>query len=148
MPYYILIEDPSIVSGRDSIQDSTADTVVTVTDLAALGSTISKRLFDGTPETTRCVVCFQSLTELLEYNALEDVFQFLHLLTHQVRSTDAVAHFYLDPTVHDDEMIRTIKALFDTVVSSVSKHNADRDPVKSRSDTGSGELGDDRSQST
>jgi hypothetical protein len=39
-------------------------------------------------------------------------------MTQDVRAADALAHFHLDPAVHDDATIANFRSLFDTVIES------------------------------
>lgn len=68
------------------------------------------------PSDNQIVVCFDSLTSLLQYEDLPHVFRFLHVLTRLLKSIDAVAHFHIDPEAHGDECIPTLRTLFDAVV--------------------------------
>jgi len=63
------------------------------------------------------VVCFDSITSLLQYADLQRTFRFLHVVTGRVRSVGAVGHFHVDPDAHDDQDLATLKGLFDAVVS-------------------------------
>lgn len=64
----------------------------------------------------RFLVEFHTLTALLEHAAVERVFRFLHVMTGQLSQAGAVANFYLDPGVHDESAVATIRPLFDEVV--------------------------------
>lgn len=85
-------------------------------DLTGLGIAISEFLsnWEGAPNQT--VVCFHSLTPLLQYADLQRVFRFLHVLTGRLESAGAVAHFHLDPHAHDEQTLGTLSQLFDVVV--------------------------------
>lgn len=61
-------------------------------------------------------VCVHSLTPLLQYVDLKQAYKFLHVFTGRVTAAEAVAHYHMDPTAHDDQTVNTIKSLFDTVV--------------------------------
>lgn len=89
--------------------------------LASLAETISEQLAKWKASNTQTVVCFQSLTPLLEQNDLRQVFRFLHLLLRRLESVDAVAHFHLDPDAVDEQALYTLLPLFDTVI----EHNED-----------------------
>ncbi|WP_254839623.1 DUF7504 family protein [Natronomonas marina] len=82
-------------------------------DLTGVGIKVGNYLDGyGGPET---VVTFDSLTVLLQYVELERAFRFLHVLSNQVRSMDAVAHYHIDPEAHDDQVLATLSSLFDAV---------------------------------
>lgn len=97
-------------------QPITVETVSDPGDLTGLGIAISKFVsnWDGSPN--RTVVCFHSLTPLLQYADLQRVFRFLHVLTGRLKSVDAVAHFHLDPHAHDEQTLDTLTQLFDAIV--------------------------------
>lgn len=92
------------------------ETVSDPGDLTGLGIAISEILsnWGGSPNQT--VVCFHSLTPLLQYADLQRVFRFLHVLTGRLNSVDAVAHFHLDPHAHDEQTLNTLSQLFDAIV--------------------------------
>ncbi|MCL9813153.1 DUF7504 family protein [Natranaeroarchaeum aerophilus] len=83
-------------------------------DLSTTGIAISSFLDDegGT------VVCFHSLTALLEAVETEQLFRFLHVLTSRVHAADAIGQFYLDPARTDDRTIYKLRSGFDTVVET------------------------------
>jgi hypothetical protein len=62
------------------------------------------------------VVCFDSLTAMLQYVDVETAYEFLHAITGQLYAADARAHFHIDPTAHDRTTVDSIASLFDAVV--------------------------------
>lgn len=89
--------------------------VTTPSDLTTLGVRITECLADwDTRENTReTVVCFESITTLLQYADRERTFKFLHVLTSHLASADATAHYHLDPTVPEEETLDMLTGLFD-----------------------------------
>ncbi|WP_225336088.1 DUF7504 family protein [Halomicrobium urmianum] len=87
-------------------------------DLTGLGVEITNALDELTAENEerQLVVCFKSLTPLLQYVSREELFKFVHLVTERFTQAGAVAHFHMDPTVHDEQTIATFLHLFDVVV--------------------------------
>jgi len=83
-------------------------------DLTGLGITIGEYLsqWDGAP-----VVCFDSLTAMLQYVDVETAYEFLHAITGQLYAADARAHFHIDPTAHSRQTVDSIASLFDAVVT-------------------------------
>lgn len=84
-------------------------------DLTGLGIALGKQLeawSDGGP----IVVCFDSLTVLLQYVDLQRAFRFLHVLTGRMGAAGARAHYHLDPTAVDDRTVATLTSLFDVTV--------------------------------
>ena len=84
-------------------------------DLTGLGMLISKYLERWHDQERRIALCFDSLTTLLQYDDLENVYRFLHLITTRLASADARAHFHLDPATQKDQSISTIASTFDAV---------------------------------
>lgn len=66
----------------------------------------------------RVVICFHSLTVLLQYADLERVFRFCHTLASRVRESGAAAHYHLDPAAVDDRTAKTLRQLFDATVTA------------------------------
>lgn len=98
--------------------------VSTPGDLTGLGIGISEYLSEWHDNGKQTVVCFHSLTPLLQYSDTRRVFQFLHVLTRRVESAGAVAHYHMDPAAHDERTLRTLSSLFDEVLE---EHDADRE---------------------
>jgi len=68
----------------------------------------------GATETS--LLCFRSISTLLQYADLEDVFKFLHTLTYRVEIGDARGHYHMDPASHDEQTVQTLLQLFDAAV--------------------------------
>ena len=116
-------DEPSHVPGR------VVDVVSSPTDLTGIGIAINEQLGEWAPGDLQVVLCFHTLTTLLQYASEDRVFQFLHVLTSRVSSIDAVAHYHLDPVAVDDRTVHTLMQLFDVVV----RQNPDGEwEVKSR----------------
>jgi hypothetical protein len=100
---------PTDTAGAD---DVTVKTVSTPDDLTGLGITLSQAL--STHADT--VVCFDSLTVLLQYVDTETAYEFLNALTGHLHAADARAHFHLDPAAHDTRTVDALASLFDAIV--------------------------------
>lgn len=92
--------------------DVTVRSVSTPDDLTGLGITLSQAL--STHEDA--LVCFDSLTVVLQYVATETAYEFLNALTGHLYAADAKAYFYLDPAAHDTQTVEALASLFDAVV--------------------------------
>ncbi|MDY6764698.1 MAG: hypothetical protein SV377_03285 [Halobacteria archaeon] len=92
------------------------ETVRQAGNLTSLGVSITKSLSELNEDDNKTVVCFHSLTALLQYFNLKDTFQFLHVLVSHFKDKGAFAHFHLDPTACDEQTMATITSLFDAVV--------------------------------
>lgn len=94
----------------------TIETISSPADLTGVGIKVTNFLSGWADEEEQISVCFYTLTTLLQYVDLQDVFRFLHVLTGRLKAVDAIAHFHMDPTAHDERSINTLKSLFDGVV--------------------------------
>lgn len=83
------------------------------TDLDTLGTMIA----DILAEQESTMLCFDSITELLEHVELEEAFRFFHLLTTEVKSASAVAHYHMDGD--DEQTWRTLEPLFGRTIKGV-----------------------------
>ena len=92
----------------------TVRTISNPANLTRLGVTITEALADLDGD--RPVVCFHSLSVLLQYAPVEQVFQFLSVLKSHLDGVGAAAHFHLDPSTHDEQTVATLRPLFDEVV--------------------------------
>lgn len=87
-------------------------------NLRRMGILISKILSNWEESQGQTFLCFYSLSGLLKRTEDdESVFRFLHILRGRVRSADVRAHYHVERTERDDELIQTFKPLFDTVLS-------------------------------
>jgi hypothetical protein len=62
------------------------------------------------------LLCFHSLTTLLQYADPQRTFRFVHTLGSRARSCGVIAHYHLDPAAHDAPTVATLEPLFDVVV--------------------------------
>jgi hypothetical protein len=62
------------------------------------------------------VVCFRSLSALLQYAAPNQVFQFMQVLIDHFKQADAIAHVHMNSDAHDSQTIATFTQLFDVVI--------------------------------
>lgn len=98
-------------------QTPTVRTVSDPADITELGHAVTDQLSEWDARDDRIVVCFQSLTTLLCYIELPQLFRFLHVLLHRLESAAVVSHFHLDPSTVSEQELGTLEPLFDTVVS-------------------------------
>lgn len=85
-------------------------------DLTGVGISVSELLssWDDAGET---MVCFDSITALLQYVDVETAYEFVHVLLGRLEALDAHSHFHLDPDAHDELVVEQLKTLFDAVVT-------------------------------
>jgi len=114
----VITTDPDAGSTPgDSAPSVPGATTVTTTrnpgDLTGLGVSIMDRFSDWESDDAAVSVCLHSITPLLQYNTLDEVFHFLRIVTDEVASAGAVAHYHLDPTAHDEQTRQRLLPLFD-----------------------------------
>ena len=63
-------------------------------------------------------VMLHSLSTLLMYADLQTVFRFLHVFTGRIQSVDGLGVFAIDDSAHDDQIMNTLKQLFDGIVTT------------------------------
>jgi hypothetical protein len=107
----ITVGDASGDAGRDGVQ---TENVSTPSDLTGLGIKIGQFLSEWE---SPVVVCFDSLTSMLQYVDAETAYEFLHAITGQVHAAGARAHFHIDPSAHDEKTVAGITSLFDASVT-------------------------------
>jgi hypothetical protein len=101
------------------------ESVSSASDLTGLGIAIGKFL----SEWEDVVVCFDSLTSMLQYVDFETAYEFLHAITGQVYAADARAHFHVDPEAHDEQQVAGITSLFDARVDPAADEVRSRDLI-------------------
>jgi hypothetical protein len=105
-----------ITSTQRPVGPLTIETVSDPDDLTDLGITVNTFLSEWGDDDNQTVACFHSLTPLLQDADLQRVFRFLHVLTGRLETSDAVAHYHMDPSAHDQQTISTLRPLFDAIV--------------------------------
>lgn len=87
-------------------------------DMTGIGIKLSEFLqeFYDQRELPRNRVLLHSISTLLMYSDLQTVFRFLHVFTGRIQSADALGVYVIDSTSHDDQMMNTLKQLFDAVI--------------------------------
>ncbi|MEF8800905.1 MAG: hypothetical protein V5A38_03305 [Halolamina sp.] len=94
------------------------ETVSSPNDLTGLGIRITEFLTEWEDNGNRTIVCFDSLTALLQYVELDTAYEFLHILTGRMAALDAFAHFHMDPDAHDKQTVESISTLMDAIVEA------------------------------
>ena len=54
-----------------------------------------------------------SISTLLMYSEVQTVFRFLHVFTSRIQSAGLFGVFALDPGMHDDQVVNTVRAIFE-----------------------------------
>jgi len=106
----------TVVETAPESAEVTVDRVSSPGNLTRLGVAITDRLDElSTVEDRRLVVCFKSVSSLVQYTSAMETFKFLRVLTDRCHLAGAVAHFHLEPAAHDDETVESLRDLFDVV---------------------------------
>jgi len=100
--------------GALGVPNATVERVPDATDLIELGDVLERHLAAEEGEQTS--LCVHSVSDLLQATDTESMFKFLEVLTSAVERADAVAHYHVNPDVHDPETVATLEVLFETVV--------------------------------
>jgi len=103
-------------SPPDFAEPVATDIVEDSGDLKAIGTSVSRFCESWSESGHLMVLCFDSISELLDRRDPKVVFQFLHTLLERLASVDTVAHFHLDPDRFDEQTVSTFASLFDEVV--------------------------------
>lgn len=91
------------------------ETVDSAGNLTDLGVTLTEVL-ESDPDERPTVLCFQSVTVLLQYAEPDAVHRFLHTLTGHAAALGVDGHFHLHADAHDDRTVASLRPLFDDIV--------------------------------
>jgi hypothetical protein len=79
----------------------------------SLGFAKIAQRFEQAGSGDRIRVGLTSISTLLMYADVQTVFRFLHVFTSRIRSGGLLGAFVLDPGMHDDQTVNTVRAIFD-----------------------------------
>jgi len=111
----VRVGDQASLTGRDpdaADVEGVAVTTANPNDVTGLGMRLNNYLSDHDPD-LQLVVCFDSLTQMLQFTDVQSAFKFVHMFTGQLREVDAIAHFHMDPNAHDPQTVSRLKPAFD-----------------------------------
>ena len=103
--------------------------VSTQRDLTGIGmkySALYQALYADTAD-GRVRTGLLSLSSLLMYVDLRQLFQFAHTLSGRISSADGIGAFYIDPTAHDTASVNTLTQLADGRIDIRETDDADAD---------------------
>ncbi|WP_231182735.1 HalOD1 output domain-containing protein [Haladaptatus sp. DYF46] len=95
--------------------DSNAISLASPASLGRLETTIHLYLDQWSANDGKTVLCFDSISSSLRHVDRTAAFRFLHSLTEYLRQQNVLAHFHIDPDLHDDATIAMLCSLFDAV---------------------------------
>lgn len=85
-------------------------------DLTGLGIVLSQQFEEWSQSDQKIVLCFDSITVMLQYVDIQTVFRFLHVAINRLRAVGGIGHFHMDPGAHDEQTISRLAQLFDAIV--------------------------------
>jgi hypothetical protein len=103
-------------SGRDPPAEIRIETVPDAEDLTGIGIAVTQLVKQAAQSDVPTVVCFDSLTPLLQYSDIERCYRFLDTTTNRLNKVCAVSHAHIDPAAHDDQTLQQIATVFDATV--------------------------------
>lgn len=114
LPEELAILAPGDWPGDDLPPQVRLEPIASPGDLTGQGIRISEYLDRWKDEGV--VICFDSLTTLLPYGELHQVYRFVHLLASRLEDTDARVLFDLDPETVDERTVATLISAVRAVV--------------------------------
>lgn len=118
-----LLADPSIPTDEPGSKLS-IHRISDPRDLPKLGIAINRVFSEWRGRPNRPVMCFHSITDLLQFEDHERVFRFLHVLGGRINSVEATAYYQLDPGAHDEKTVSMFRNLFDATVDLTNESTA------------------------
>lgn len=100
----------------DGINPFSIDCLEDPTDLAALEAAITDRIDAFADADGRTLVCFDSVTDLLDHVGHDRATGFLEGIVERTRAAGATAHFHFHACEHEPETVAAVTDLFDAVV--------------------------------
>jgi hypothetical protein len=97
-------------------------------DITGLGMQLNNALTEFEKSDNKLVVCFDSITALLQFIDLENAYKFLHMLTGKLHAADAYAHFHVDPEAHETQAIRQLQTTFDDRLDATQDQKSKQKP--------------------
>lgn len=86
-------------------------------NLTRIGAEFTSALGEWADSGRRTVVCFHSVSALLQYASEKRAFQFLNTFTRHVEEEGALAHYHLDPEAHAPATVARFSSIVDVVCS-------------------------------
>ena len=113
-----VIQIDETLQGSASYPSSVTVRTVSPTDLTGVGMAVSDVIKQWADDDAGTVVCFDSVTDFLQYADRSTMYRFLRVVTRRFDAVDGFAHFHMDPHAHDRQTIATLKSPFDAVVDA------------------------------
>lgn len=110
----------AVIEARDDVTAEPPENVIvrreSPTDLTAIGVQSNEFVTRWRDRGEPIVVCFDSITGLLQYADLDLAYRFLHVFTGRLHHAGARGVYHMTPEAHDETTLGTIRQLFDVIV--------------------------------
>lgn len=113
-----VIQIDETLQNAKSYPENVSVRTVSPTDLTGVGMAISDVLKAWGDSDAQTVVCFDSVTDFLQYADRSTMYRFLRVVTRRFDAVDGSAHFHVNPNAHDSQTTATLKSPFDAIVDA------------------------------
>ncbi|WP_135828879.1 DUF7504 family protein [Halorussus halobius] len=113
-----VIQIDETLQGSTSYPEDVTVRTVSPTDLTGVGMAVSDVIKEWSDSDARTVVCFDSVTDFLQYADRSTMYRFLRVVTRRFDAVDGFAHFHMNPDAHDRQTMATLQSPFDAVVDA------------------------------
>jgi len=117
-PEHVGIIDCTAQDAGQPHRDVLVERLASPGDLTGISLQVAKlvKRFGETDSGTGFRIGVATVSTMLMYNDTETVFRFLHVFTSRIRSGDWLGVFALEPGMHDQQTVNTVRAIFDCEV--------------------------------
>ncbi len=94
-------------------------------DLTGIGVKIGQFLenFLTKQDIQKTQLYFNSLSTILMYSNIQTVFRFIHVFTGRIKASGALGIYVIESGLHDEQIIATLKQLFDGMIEIKSEND-------------------------
>lgn len=134
---YVVDAVRSQVSGKTTVRTDGGDRrtwfASSPNDLTGVGISTTRALSAVHADGGRPRIVVDSVSTLLQYNSLERIYRFLHVMNGRVRSVGGITIQVVHADAHTDREVATLAHLFDTVIDVTTGPNRDTVDVRTGS---------------
>jgi len=111
--------------GGDAPETESIKNVSSPVDLTGIGVRISQffEKFLNKKNNRKIQLHINSLSTILMYSNIQNVFRFMHVFTGRIKEAGAMGIFVMDSGMHDEQTITTLKQLFDGILEIKSEND-------------------------
>lgn len=126
----VIVTFSEALSSTEPLPDGVSAITVNPTDLTGVGMRLSDYLNEWDRLDAGTVVCFNSITELLQYTDEKPLYRFLRVLTRRIEHVGGFAHFHMDPSAHPERTLAVFRSVFDAIVDTTASEGEYRVRVR------------------